>query len=64
MLDLLFRDPGYLSDLFGGIFLRTFFEPVETVAPAFNEVPVIELFFDNHVNPAQSQGCIGAGSEF
>ena len=61
--NLLWRNPGYFSDFLGRVFFYAFFEFIEAMAPFLDEVPVIQVFFDNHVQPAQSQGGIGAGPQ-
>ena len=62
LADLVGRDPGDFGDLFDGIFRRALFQLVKAVAPFLDELMIVEVFLDDHVDHAEGERRVGAGA--
>ena len=60
--DVVGRDAGEPGRLGGGVACRAFLQRVEAVAPAGDEIGVVERFGDRDVHHAERDGGVGAGA--
>ena len=60
--DVVSIDLGNLGSPFRRLVLHFLTQRVEAVAPLLDEVMVVEVLFDNHVDHRQRDGCVGAGA--
>ena len=60
--DVVGRDAGEPGRLGGGVACRAFLQRIEAVAPAGDEIGVVERFGDRHVHHAERDGRVGAGA--
>ena len=56
------RIPGDFGDLFDGIFRRALFQLVKAVAPFLDELMIVEVFLDDHVDHAEGERRVGAAA--
>ena len=63
LADLVGGNPGDFRDLLDGIFRRALFQLVKAVTPFLDELMVVEVLLDDHVDHAEGECRIGAGAD-
>lgn len=51
------------ANLLDGVFRRTLFQLVKAVAPFLDELMIVEVFLDDHVDHAEGECRVGAGAD-
>ena len=60
--DILGIDPGDLGSPFGGLVLHLITQRIKAVAPVLDEIVIVEVLLDDHVDHGHRNGSVGAGT--